>query len=400
MHAGSMVGAGEGLLGSGVARVLLVEDDDADAVLVAELLAEGALPVSLTRARTLSEAVAQLDSGGGFVCALVDLGLPDAEGLGALEMLLAVPATVPVVVLTGLDDPARGVEAVAAGAADFLVKGEVDGGSLARTVRFAVERRRAEDAQRQALTSELRRIEYERLERALVPEPVLRQSKVECEILYRAGGTLAVLGGDFLDVVERPDGSIRLVVGDVAGHGAGEAAVGVSLRQAWRALVLAGYEDQRMLPVLQQVLELEHPEALFVTAIDATLSPDGTELCYRVAGHWPALLRRPEGWLALPNDRRGLPLGVAEPEWDDHAVQMPVDLDLLLFTDGLVEARRGDGRLELEGLLGILDGFDQAWTLEQLMQVVEEGNGGALDDDVAAVRLRSSARAAPGRADP
>ena len=57
---------------------------------------------------------------------------------------------------------------------------------------------------------------------------------------YRPGRANALLGGDFYDVVETPDGTVHAVIGDVCGHGAAEAAIGVCLRVAWRSLVLAG----------------------------------------------------------------------------------------------------------------------------------------------------------------
>ena len=71
------------------------------------------------------------------------------------------------------------------------------------------------------------------------PKPLLRDDFVAGPAYYRPGRNLAVLGGDFYDVVEMPDGRVRAVIGDVMGHGPDEAALGVHLRVAWRSLVLA-----------------------------------------------------------------------------------------------------------------------------------------------------------------
>ena len=373
------------------ARVLLVEADEVDAERVADLFAGSDLAVDLIRARSADEGSALLLRDSSLTCALVDLDLPDSSGLETLDRLGIEQTRVPIVVLTRSTDEIEGVAAVSAGATDFLLEDQVDSFSLARAVRFAMERRRAEESQRRLHEAQLRRAEYERLERGLVPRPVLRDDCLRCDIVYRAGGDLAMLGGDFIDLVERSDGSVRAVVGDVAGHGANEAAVGVSLRQVWRSLVLAEIEDAKILPLLERVLELEHEEALFVTVADVTVSPDRGAVCYRLAGHWPPLLHDDDaGWRSLENDHRGMPLGVTggvRSTWDDHDAPLRPGSTILLFTDGLVDAQSPAGRLELAGLLDLLDSMPPGWSLRDLVALVEEGHGGPIDDDVAIVRL-------------
>ncbi|MBL7491811.1 response regulator, partial [Frankia sp. AgB1.9] len=151
--------------------VLLVEDDDADAFLVEELLRETTTPIRLLRAASIAEARAKA---AGARCILLDLGLPDSHGLSALETLRAIAPDAAIVVLTGLDDEHRGVVAMAAGAQDYLVKGEISGRTLVRAVRYALERRAAEQAARDLHESQLRAEENARLERGLLPTPLLR----------------------------------------------------------------------------------------------------------------------------------------------------------------------------------------------------------------------------------
>jgi CheY-like chemotaxis protein len=93
-------------------RLLLVEDDDGDALLVEELLRDSGEAYEIRRP-SISAAADLVD---GAECALVDLELPDAAGLSAVEQLRAYAPRLAIVVLTGLGDKARGVEAVAAGA--------------------------------------------------------------------------------------------------------------------------------------------------------------------------------------------------------------------------------------------------------------------------------------------
>ena len=91
-------------------QVLLVEDDEGDAFLVEELLLEAGSDAQLSRVRTLSEALLTLP--GDVDCVLLDLGLPDASGLDALERVLERAPSIAVLVLTGLDDEFRGTQAV------------------------------------------------------------------------------------------------------------------------------------------------------------------------------------------------------------------------------------------------------------------------------------------------
>ena len=209
--------------------VLHIEDDDADALLTAEAFAAARAGVRLRRARTLDEGLGQLD----VDCVLLDLGLPGLSGLEALELLQRVPGLPAIVVVTGLAEEGVGLSAVAAGAQDYLVKGEVDPGTLIRSVRYAVERRRVEQQDRELFRAELQHYEAVRLERALLPVPLVHDASLTVQVGYRAGRD-GLLGGDFYDVVERADGSVLAVVGDVAGHGPDEAALGASLRTGWR----------------------------------------------------------------------------------------------------------------------------------------------------------------------
>ena len=127
-------------------HVLLVEDNPGDARLFLELVRDtGAGRVRLEHVTRLSLALDRLDSGN-FDVVLLDLSLPDEQGLATLTRTHAHAPNVPIVVLTGLDDEALAVKAVRAGAQDYLVKGRVDGDLLVRSMRYATERARAVEA--------------------------------------------------------------------------------------------------------------------------------------------------------------------------------------------------------------------------------------------------------------
>ncbi|MCK9899259.1 serine/threonine protein phosphatase [Parafrankia colletiae] len=389
MAATDSAGAVAGVDGAEGVRwpLLLVEDDDADAYLVSELLDEVSAPVDLTRVRTVAEAVLQARHAS---CILLDLGLPDSAGLSALRRLLSIDGGAPVVVLTGLVDEYRGAEAVAAGAQDYLVKGQVDGRDLVRAVRYAIERERADTAARALRESELRAEEKARLERGLLPRPLMDDPTMDHRTRYRPGHRQALLGGDFYDMVSTADGTVRVLLGDVCGHGPDEAALGVSLRIAWRTLVLAGVPDPARLGFLQQVLvsEREHDE-IFATVCELAIAPDRRSLRMILAGHPPPALLSPST-MALRGDVVGPALGILDDVVSDEVtVELGENWALLLATDGLLEGRDGPGGEPL-GWEGVLPEVADLWPacgpdglLDALIDRVEERNGGPLTDDVA-----------------
>jgi PAS domain S-box-containing protein len=121
-------------------RILLIEDNPGDARLIRELLtATGSASFVLEDADRLSAGQARLAQGGIDVI-LLDLSLPDSQGLNGLAKICAQSPKVPVVVLSGLSDEAVALNAVQEGAQDYLVKGKVDSDILVRSLRYAIER--------------------------------------------------------------------------------------------------------------------------------------------------------------------------------------------------------------------------------------------------------------------
>ena len=130
-------------------KVLLVEDNPGDARLIREMLATAGENFQLEWVDRLDDGLARLDRRGVDVV-LLDLGLPDSQGLDTFISASWHCPRVPFVVLTGLADEDVGVAAVRQGAQDYLIKGEVEAGLLLRAVRYAAERMRAAEALRQS----------------------------------------------------------------------------------------------------------------------------------------------------------------------------------------------------------------------------------------------------------
>ena len=374
-------------------QVLLVEDDDGDALLVGELLREVGAAVVVRRARSLTQAKALVSDA---ACVLLDLGLPDSQGLNGLRQLLQLEPEAAIVMLTGQASEHLGEQAVRAGAQDYLVKGDVAGHQLNRVIRYAVERRRAEEAQRALQMAQIHAQENARLERGLLPSPLLADSRLSVSARCLPGGKHMLLGGDFYDVVETSNGWVNALIGDVCGRGPAEAALGVCLRVAWRTMVLAGRPADEILSTLSELLEHERQDdTMFATLCMMSVHPDRTTGWVRMAGHLPPLLLSRGGVAELPT-LPAAPLGLSEVrDWPGTQVRLDGSWSILLYTDGLIEGRIGKGseRLGSEGLMDLiresLSALDRPGEelLDQVINRVRELNGGDLDDDLAVLAL-------------
>jgi len=323
------------------------------------------------------------------------------DGPGELDMLRHVLRMAPrhaVLALTDGTDAERAAEAVRVGAQDYLFRDELDGRLLHRAIRYAVERKRADLAQRQLAESRLRGQENARLERGLLPTPLLAGSDLRFAARYRPGRSRALLGGDFYDTVRTADGTVHAMIGDVCGHGPDEAALGVELRIAWRALTFAGLCGDELLGTLQKVLDHERPsDEIFATLCTVDISPDGRRAGVCLAGH-PSPLVAGTGDAPprlLPYDETGPALGVLpKARWPRRQVELGGAWSLLMYTDGLIEGRIGEGRQRLgqEGMVDIVagrmaQGARGEALLDGTMEDVRRLNGGELTDDVAVLLL-------------
>ncbi|MEV5549427.1 fused response regulator/phosphatase [Streptomyces sp. NPDC052309] len=383
--------------------LLLIEDDPAGSPIVPDLLDQAGKPIRVRTARNLTEAERLLTDD--VHCILLDLALPapgragdgDDDELAVLKHVLELAPRHAVLALTSSSDAERGAEAVAVGAQDYLFRDELDGRLLSRAIRYAVERKRSDSAERRLAEGRLRAQENARLERGLLPTPLLDGSPLRFAARYRPGRSRALLGGDFYDVVRTPDGTVHAMIGDVCGHGPDEAALGVELRIAWRALTLAGLCGDELLGTLQQVLEHERSdEEIFATLCTVDIAPDGRRAGLCLAGH-PAPLVAGPGLPArlLPYDNNGPALGLLPgARWPRMQVQLGAEWSLMLYTDGLIEGHVGEGRERLgqDGMVEMVRRqFAEGLRGEELLQAavneVRALNGGELADDVAVLLL-------------
>jgi signal transduction histidine kinase len=225
--------------------VLLVEDNPGDADLVRDLLSDvEAFPCRCEHVSRLDEAVRRLRNQS-FHAVLLDLSLPDAHGLDTVTTALEAAGIVPVVVLSSLYDESLALRAVQHGAQDYLVKDNVDGNSLERAIRYAMERKQLADAlvQKNAalersfaklkeidarkdefvsfLSHELRTpitVMLLTISRMLSHKPgPLTDDQTKClEMVQRNANRLAGLINDILDISQIEAGQLRLNLADVS----------------------------------------------------------------------------------------------------------------------------------------------------------------------------------------
>ena len=126
---------------------------------------------------------------------------------------------------------------------------------------------------------------------ALVPPIAPSIGGLDCLTRYRPGDRRMLVGGDFMDVIEAPQGGVAWVVGDVAGHGPVAAAMGVGLRASWRTVVCGRSEPDEWLDRMEAVFEsLPRSSELFVTLCTGLIAPDLASAVVLSAGHPPPIL--------------------------------------------------------------------------------------------------------------
>lgn len=249
-------------------------------------------------------------------------------------------------------------------------------------IAMAEAQRREADAEASAL--------HARFAESLLPTIALEQVAT----LYRPGDERMRLGGDFYDCLALEDGSLALLVGDVAGHGPAAAALGASLRSAWRALVLAGWRLEDLPGGLQRVCVCEREDPyMFVTALCGAVDAARRELRVLSAGH-------PEPIVLGGGDTRvehGPPLGVVRaPEWPVVTTPLARADTVVLYTDGLVEGRASPGAAERLGLGPLRErlassspGAVGEGDLRALVDLATQANGAGLADDVAILAVNT-----------
>ena len=178
----------------------------------------------------------------------------------------------------------------------------------------------------------------ETLQRSLLPERLPAIEGVELAARYLPGAGEAAIGGDWYDVLERPDGRVALVVGDVVGHGLRAAASMGQLRNAFRAYGMVEASPAEVVARINRLV-MSGVEQVMATVLYLVLDRETGEVAFSAAGHPPPLVIGPDGPRFLEGGR-SVPIGAADPAvFREATTVLAPGATLLLYTDGLVERR-------------------------------------------------------------
>lgn len=326
-------------------RILLVEDTPGDVQLLGQYLRQVRnLNFQLSHAGQL-EAMNKLLRTENFDVLVLDLNLPDSRGLNTVSQAMKQAPWIPIVVLTSVDDEASGMEAVRRGAQDYLVKGEVDGWLLVRTIRYAIERKRTQKELQCSL------VLAGEAQRALLP---LRCPSGWTQFRITARNQMCgSVGGDFYDFTRINERQVAVCIGDVMGHDVRAALLMAQilgfLRSEHRNRTVQIVSDlNQALLALGDKIGTVLTCSLFYTILDA---PSGT-VFFVNAGHPPPYLYDPRTGKLHPLGSNGTVLGVQRFEAVEMSNTLGPGARMVLYTDGILDAcntageRFGRGRLE------------------------------------------------------
>lgn len=376
-----------------VYRILLIEDDVADAPLVEELLHDTGLPFELITSSSLAEAPTVLTTRD-INCILLDPHLPDVAGPDAVTTVHHLAPHTAVIVLTGTSETQAGAEAMAAGAQDHLVKGRVEAEALRRTVRYAVYRGHAERADAEARSARLRAEENARLERGLLPRPLLDTSAVTVTTRYLPGAeqpSSAVTSSTWSRATTdccRPSSATSADTAPTPPHSASVCA-SPGAPSSWA--------DTAARACCTSWNVSSSPSAdrgpIFATCALLTLDLKTATAALHLAGHHEPLLTT-GGETREVAAEHGITLGLTphHRDWPATVVDLPRAGALTLYTDGLTEGHNGEapGRLGTQGLLALVattPAADPATHLDGLIRRSRALDAGRHTDDLAVLRL-------------
>jgi sigma-B regulation protein RsbU (phosphoserine phosphatase) len=257
-------------------------------------------------------------------------------------------------------------------------------------------------ARREAAQRTERRL-WETVQHGLLPSTLPGYPGYRLVARYRPAERALLVGGDFYDAEVLSDGRLAVIVGDMAGHGAPAAAQAAGLRFGWRTMVAVDPDPARVLAALnaQMARHELRQEGLFATVIYALVEPGGGGV-FACGGHPAPLMLRADGCRPLEPIGSGPLLGVMdEAEWPLTPFTLGAGETLVLYTDGLIEARRGDEQFGTERACAMLDAERAAAVearVERLVDAARRHDDGSLRDDVVVLALehvRAAAAATP-----
>lgn len=220
------------------------------------------------------------------------------------------------------------------------------------------------------------------------PEPV---DGIECSVVYRPASPIANIGGDFYDLFPIDECRVSLVIGDVSGKGLEAAPLTLLLHDGIRAFAYEKHDPSGVVSRLNRLVHHVSTPAAFATLIYGVMEPSTGCFEYCRAGHPEPVVVSPEGARALGGDHSTIVGGFADSEFTTSETVLQVGEMLVLFTDGITEARAGTELFGEERLLAALHELRETPTKhvpDRLLEKVLDFAGGELSDDTIVMCVR------------
>lgn len=369
-------------------QILVVEDSSTDAeLLIRSLRGALSIPFEFDHVLRLDEAIPRLDNDRiGLI--VTDLNLPDSSGLETFERIRDVAGDIPIVVLSGNEDIELAIEAVRRGAQDYVVKGTITSESLGHCIRFAIERGRRIQAERERDDAKRElRIAHD-IQKSMYPSEGIRLTGYD---IAGAAWSAEQVCGDYYDFFPIPGGRYGVAVGDVCGHGLPAALMALQMRACLRLLARQGAAPGKVIAgVHHEILHEDPAQRRFASLFYGVLDPDSGTFNYSSAGH-PGLLLKADG-SPEPLEPTAAIIGILDNigQEPDQAIRLQPGDTLALLTDGFQEAADKDrqqfGRQRLIDAIQGCAPSSSAETIQCVYEAVVAFSGEALiQDDMTAV---------------
>lgn len=326
-----------------VAGILLVEDSPTTTEMVKWWLEEGLSdPFRVTAVDTLAGGLAALTENQ-IDLIVLDLNLPDCEGLETFRQFHAQAPEIPIVIMSGERDEQVVLEAVRLGAQDYIVKGSFDGvNPLTRPVLFAIERTRRQQSERNLQRANAQLAVANTIQQQMLPTTA--PTIAGFEVAGRCDPAESV-AGDYFDFYPIAEHKWGVLIGDVSGHGLGPALHMISTRGALRALMDAFRDTGTITTRANAVVHRDTQFGRFVTLMFVILDTRSRAIQFSSAGH-PGYLFDANGDLTSRLVSTQPPLGlVADMKYEDYRTTIGRGGVVLLCTDGITEAESPDRSL-------------------------------------------------------
>jgi len=305
------------------------------------------------------------------------------EGLSLLSRIRAFDPTLPVVVMTAWGTMDLAVATLRLGVGDFVQK-PWDNSQLLKTLRTQIEHGRSlRRMQRSSAERDRDFREASEIQRAFLPDEIPQVRG------YDIAGTWQpsrLVGGDYYDVIKFDEGRAALCIGDVVGKGIPAALLMSNLQAAVRTTSSGSLEPRELCNSVNNLISRNIVIGKFISFFYCLLQADRRMLSYTNAGHCPPMLLHADG--TLDRLRTGGAVFGAFPDWqyEQQAVQLEKGDLLVLFTDGITEARNANGEEFGEERLArsIANNAHLTATAHQaeMLKTVSAFSGGEFQDDV------------------